>query len=48
MIIAIIIVIAVLYAAHHGKHVHRNYYRHRMSLWVSLRGPWGTRISKRL
>jgi len=44
----LIFAVVVLYALHHGKHVRRNYYRHRMSLWVSLRGPWGTRISKRL
>lgn len=44
-VIIAVIVVAVL--AHHGHHVHRNYYRHRMSIWVSLRGPWGTRISRR-
>jgi len=43
-----LIVAVVLYLLFHGHHVRRNYRRHRMSLWISLRGPWGTRISKRL
>lgn len=43
LIIAIIVVAAL---AHHAHHVRRNR-RRGLSVWVSLRGPWGTRISRR-
>jgi hypothetical protein len=46
MATAVIIAIAVIYLAIH----HHHYRRHRragLSVWVSMRGPFGTRISKR-
>ena len=43
MIIAIIIVIAVLYAAHHTKHYRRNR-RSGLTVSESLRGPFGSRV----
>jgi hypothetical protein len=46
--IAVAVVAVVIYGVFHGHHVHRNYYRHGLSFWVSMRGPFGTRISKRL
>ena len=45
MIALIIIVLAC--AAFHGGHYHANR-RRGLSVWVSMRGPFGTRISKRL
>jgi hypothetical protein len=48
MIIAIIAATVVFaYATHHGKHYRRNRSRG-LSMSVSMRGPWGTRISRRL
>jgi hypothetical protein len=47
MAAAIIIGLVLLYAMFHGHHVRRNY-RRGLGLWVSMRGPFGTRISKRL
>ena len=42
----LLVVLLLAYVAFHGHHVRRN--RHRgLGLWVSLRGPWGTRISRR-
>ena len=44
--IATLILLAVLYAVFH----HGHYRRHRrsgLSVWVSMRGPWNTRISRR-
>jgi hypothetical protein len=43
----LIIAIVILYLLHHGKHYRRNR-RRGLSVWVSARGPFGTRISKRL
>jgi len=43
MIIAGIIVIAVLYAAHHGRH-YRRHRRSGLTVSESLRGPFGTRV----
>jgi hypothetical protein len=45
--IVILVVIAVLVVGHHGYHYRRNR-RRGLSVWVSMRGPFGTRISKRL
>jgi hypothetical protein len=42
-----LIAIGVLYLLFHGHRVHRNYYRRGLSITASMRGPWGTRISKR-
>lgn len=42
----VLILVIVLVAGHHGYHYRRNR-RRGLSVWVSLRGPWGTRISKR-
>ena len=47
MIAFIIICVLVLYAVFH----HRSYRRrrrHGLSVWASIPGPFGTRISKRL
>ena len=44
--IAILVILGVLYLLFHGHHARRNY-RRGASVWVSLRGPFGTRISKR-
>lgn len=44
----LVLVIAVIACVlHHGKHYRRNR-RRGLSVWVSMRGPFGTRISKRL
>ena len=48
-----LIEIALVYAAFHVGHSHA-IYRHEsrrngfMRIWVSIPGPWGTRISKRI
>jgi hypothetical protein len=47
MVIAVIVVVVIAYALHHGKHYRRNR-RRGLNVWISCRGPWGTRISKRL
>ncbi len=44
---ALIILAVVLYLLFHGHHVRRNR-RRGLSVWISLAGPFGTRISKRL
>jgi hypothetical protein len=44
-LLVVILVIACL--LHHGKHYRRNR-RRGLSVRVSMRGPFGTRISKRL
>jgi hypothetical protein len=44
--IATLATLAVLYTLFH----HRHYRRHRrngLSVWVSMKGPWNTRVSKR-
>ena len=46
MAVAVIIVIAVIYLTIHHHHYRRNR-RRGLSVWVSMRGPFGTRISKR-
>lgn len=46
MEILLIIVIAAYLLFHHG-HYRRNR-RRGLSVWVSMRGPFGTRISRRL
>jgi hypothetical protein len=43
---AVLVVLAALYLAFHGRHYRRNR-RRGLSIWVSMRGPFGTRISKR-
>lgn len=45
--IIVIILLALLYGLFHHKHYRANR-RHGLSVWVSMRGPFGTRISKRL
>jgi hypothetical protein len=52
-IIPILIVIFLIYLAFHAGHSHAKYRanRHRgilSRIWVSIPGPFGTRISKRL
>lgn len=42
----IIIVLAVLYLLFHHSH-YRKRRRHGLSVWASIPGPFGTRISKR-
>lgn len=42
----VVIVIVVLYAGYHGHH-YRKRRRHGLSVWASIPGPFGTRISKR-
>jgi hypothetical protein len=47
------IVIALIYLAFHNGHAHAKYryYSHKRKLvriWLSIPGPFGTRISKRL
>jgi hypothetical protein len=44
----LIIAAIVLYLLFHAHHVRRNYRRHRLTLWASMAGPFGTRISKRV
>lgn len=44
--IAGIIVLVVLYLLFHGHH-YRKRRRHGLSVWMSLPGPFGTRISRR-
>jgi hypothetical protein len=43
----LIVIIAALYLLHHGRHYRRNR-RRGLSVWVSARGPFGTRVSKRI
>lgn len=43
---ALIIILAVVYLLFHGHH-YRNRRRAGLSFWVSMRGPFGTRISRR-
>lgn len=43
----LIIILVVAYLAFHHHHYRRNR-RRGLSVWVSMRGPFGTRISKRL
>lgn len=45
--VVFIVIALVLYGAFHGHHVRRNY-RRGLGLWISMRGPFNTRISKRL
>jgi hypothetical protein len=45
LLIAIVIT-AVLYGLFHHRHYQRNR-RAGLSVWISMRGPFGTRISKR-
>lgn len=44
--VAVIIAVVVLYALFHGHH-YRKRRRHGLSVWASIPGPFGTRISKR-
>lgn len=44
---AVIIIAIVLYLLVHGHHYRKNR-RRGLSVWVSMRGPFNTRISKRL
>lgn len=44
--IATIALLAVLYLLFHGKH-YRGHRRSGLSVWVSARGPFHTRISRR-
>lgn len=41
-----LIVTAVLYGLFHHHH-YRKHRRSGLSVWISMRGPFGTRISKR-
>jgi hypothetical protein len=43
----VLIVVGLVIFGHHGYHYGRNR-RRGLSVWVSMRGPWGTRLSKRL
>jgi hypothetical protein len=43
---AVVIGVVLLYLLFHGGHYHRNR-RRGLSVWVSMRGPFGTRISRR-
>lgn len=45
-VITAIIIIVALYLLFHHHHYRRNR-RRGLSVWVSMRGPFGTRISKR-
>ena len=45
--IAAIVIVAVLYLVFHHHHYRRNR-RLGLNVWVSCRGPFHTRISKRL
>lgn len=46
MLFIIAAVIVAVVAARHTWHYRRNR-RAGLSVWVSMRGPWGTRISRR-
>lgn len=46
MAVLVIVGLVVLYALFHGHH-YRKRRRHGLSVWMSLPGPFGTRISKR-
>jgi hypothetical protein len=43
----LLILLVIAYLALHGHHYRRNR-RRGLSVWVSMRGPFGTRIGKRL
>ena len=43
----VVIILAVLYLLFHGLHYH-GHRRAGLSVWVSMRGPFHTRISRRL
>lgn len=45
--ITFIIIVAIGYALFHSQHYRRNP-RRGLSIWASIPGPFGTRISKRL
>jgi hypothetical protein len=45
--IAAVVVFVVLYALFHRHHYRRNR-RRGLSVWASIPGPFGTRISRRL
>lgn len=47
MTAAVVLVLVLAYVLLHGHHYRRNR-RRGLSVWVSIRGPFGTRISKRL
>lgn len=47
MIGVLIIIGLVLYSIYHAHHYRRNR-RRGLGIWVSVRGPFGTRIGKRL
>jgi hypothetical protein len=44
--IAAIVIVVVLYLAFHHHHYRRRR-RHGLSVWASIPGPFGTRISRR-
>jgi hypothetical protein len=44
--IAILIILAAAYLLYHGHHYRRRR-RHGLSVWASIPGPFGTRISRR-
>lgn len=44
--IVVLVVLAILASHHHGRHYQRNRSRG-LNVWVSMRGPFGTRVSKR-
>jgi hypothetical protein len=45
--IVVLVVLGLIASHHHGRHYQRNRSRG-LNMWVSMRGPFGTRISKRL
>lgn len=45
-IATVILVLVLLYATHHGRH-YRRHRRAGLNVWVSAKGPWGTRVSRR-
>lgn len=46
-LLGIIVIAVVLYAVFHGHH-YRKRRRRGLSVWASIPGPFGTRISRRL
>lgn len=45
--IALVLLLALLYVVFHGSH-YRGHRRSGLNVWISLKGPFHTRISKRL
>src|SRR5208282_1930403 len=52
-LLIILVIVALIYGAFHGAHSHRkwNHYRHYpwyRRIWVTIPGPFGTRIGRRI